>query len=79
MKPISKIHARVLKIAAPAVALLAAGAARADATLDPSVAAAFTSMQANATAVFGLAMPVVASILGMVIVIKLVKRFGNKV
>lgn len=58
------------------VALFAAGAA--NATVDPSVATAFASIQTDATSLAGTVTPICVAILGLVIGIKLVKRFGNK-
>ncbi|AEK61967.1 major coat protein [Collimonas fungivorans] len=77
-KILQKAKLLAVKIGVPVAALVATGAANAAATLDPSVAAAFTAIGDNATAMFGLAMPVVASVLGMFIVLRLFKKFGNK-
>jgi len=64
--------------AAAAVGMLAlAGAARAE--LPAAVATSFTEVKADATALNDLVMPIVIAILGMFIVIKLIKRFGNKI
>lgn len=49
------------------------------AELPTSVGTTFTEIGANIQAIFDLAFPLVALGLGLVIVIKLFKRFGNKV
>lgn len=59
------------------VSAFAAGAA--NATLDPSISTGITGIQTDATSLNGLVMPVVVAILGMIVVYKLVKRFGNKI
>ena len=51
----------------------------AHAALPASVATTFTEISDNINSIFGLAFPVVALGLGLTVVIKLFKRFGNKV
>jgi len=48
------------------------------AAIDASVGTAFTAIQTDATALMAIVVPIIVAILGMVIVIKLIKRFGNK-
>jgi hypothetical protein len=50
----------------------------ASATIDPSVATAFTGIQTDATSLSGIVTPIVVAILGLLIVMKLIKRFGSK-
>ena len=52
---------------------------QAHAALPASVATTFTEIESNINSIFGLAFPVVALGLGLTVVIKLFKRFGNKV
>ena len=54
-------------------------AVEAQAALPASVGTTFTEISDNINAIFGLAFPVVALGLGLTVVIKLFKRFGNKV
>jgi len=56
---------------------LMVGAAHAE--LPASVATSVTAIQTDGTAIFDLVFPVVAAFLGLAIVIKLFKRFANKV
>lgn len=49
------------------------------AALPESVATSITAIQTDGTSIFNLVFPVVASFLGLSIVIKLFKRFSNKV
>ena len=58
--------------------MLAVFASTAHAALDASIATAFTAVQADAVALSAIVVPIVVSILGLVIVIKLIKRFGSK-
>ena len=61
-------------------AALVSGAAMAqDATLPASVASGFDNISSQGSALFDLAVPVVMAILGSMIILKLIKRFGNKV
>lgn len=85
----NKIHevATDLKNGAQALAVAAAtGLAAlfgqvndAAAALPASVATTVTAIQGDGQAIFDLVFPVVGVFLGLVIVIKLFKRFGNKV
>jgi hypothetical protein len=52
--------------------------AQANAALPASVATTITDIQTNGTALFDLVFPVVAAFVGLVVVIKLFKRFSNK-
>jgi len=54
-------------------------AGQASAALPASVGTTFTGIQDDMQAVFDLAFPAVVLGLGLVIVIKLVKRFGSKI
>lgn len=60
-------------------AALALAAGQAAAALPASVATTITAIQTDGQAIFDLVFPVVGLFLGLVIVIKLFKRFGNKV
>lgn len=51
----------------------------AQAALPASVGSTFSEIESNINAIFALAFPVVALGLGLTVVIKLFKRFGNKV
>lgn len=53
--------------------------ATANAALDPAIATGLTGIQTDGTTLNGLVVPVMMTLLGMVIVIKLIKRFGNKI
>ncbi len=61
------------------VGVLGLVAGSAMAALPASVATTVTDIQTNGQAIFDLIFPVVGLFLGLVIVIKLFKRFGNKV
>jgi len=50
----------------------------ANAALDPSIATGITGLVTDATSLNGLIVPAMFAIFGMVLMIKLVKRFGNK-
>lgn len=71
-----KRHLSAVTVAAVGM-ILAAG--QAAAALPASVATTVTSIQSDGQAIFDLIFPVVGLFLGLVIVIKLFKRFGNKV
>lgn len=64
---------------ATGAALAVAAVAPAHAAIDASVDAAFTALQADATELSGIVVPIVVAIMGLGIVIKLIKRFGNKI
>lgn len=68
---------QMLKAALLAVMLTVSGLAAA--ALPPEVATSLTTVQSDASAIFALAFPVIAAIVGLVIVVKLFKRFINKV
>jgi len=65
--------------AAAGVAALFGQVNDAAAALPASVATTVTAIQADGQSIFDLIFPVVGAFLGLVIVIKLFKRFGNKV
>lgn len=65
--------------AAAFVAFGVAAAGAASAAIDGSVATALTSVQSDATALSGIVVPIVVAVMGLGIVIKLIKRFGNKI
>lgn len=68
------------KLQLAAVIGLAVGAVgAANAAVDPSVATAFNQIQTDATSLAGTVTPIVVAVLGLVIGIKLVKRFGSKI
>lgn len=69
----------VKRLAVAGVALLSVAAGSAMAALPASVATTVTAIQTDGQAIFDLIFPVVGIFLGLVIVIKLFKRFGNKV
>lgn len=58
---------------------LATLATQASAALPAAVATTFTEISTNINSIFELAFPIVALGLGLTVVIKLFKRFGNKV
>lgn len=62
-----------------AVMLVLAGEAGATDTLPAGVATAVTAVQTNGQAIFDLVFPVIAVLVGLVVVIKLFKRFVAKV
>lgn len=64
------------KAAVAALVLLAS--MNANAALDPAIGTAFTAVETDAKALSAIVVPIVVSILGLVIVIKLIKRFGSK-
>ncbi len=58
---------------------LAASSAPTFAALPPEVAATVSEISGNATGIFGAVFPVVGTVIGLVVVIKLFKRFSNKI
>lgn len=62
-----------------ALMLSVAQAASATDTLPAGVATAVTAVQTNGQAIFDLVFPVIAVLVGLVVVIKLFKRFVSKV
>jgi len=65
--------------AALVIAAMLGVAASAHAAIDSSVGTALTAIQGDAADLSAMVVPVVVSIMGLGIVIKLIKRFGNKV
>ena len=61
------------------LAMFAGLASAQEATLPASVSSGFDNISSQGSALFDLAVPVVMGILGSMIIIKLIKRFGNKV
>ena len=82
MKSVQKFYGS-MKNKAAVVGAVAAGAllamSNANAAIDASVGTAFAALQADATALSVIVVPIVVAILGLVIVIKLIKRFGSKI
>lgn len=60
------------------VAALTTTVQEAHAALPASVGTTVTSIQTDGTAVFDLVFPVIATFVGLVVIIKLFKRFANK-
>jgi hypothetical protein len=78
MNKITAVKRRLTAVVVTAAGMaLAAG--QAAAALPASVATTVTAIQTDGQAIFDLIFPVVGLFLGLVIVIKLFKRFGNKV
>lgn len=59
--------------------VLGMGAMSAHAAIDASVGTAITGIVTDATSLNSLIVPAVITVLGMGVVIKLIKRFGNKI
>lgn len=51
----------------------------ANAAIDTSVSTALQAVQTDAGTLNGIVTPIIISVLGMFIVIKLIKKFGNKI
>lgn len=51
----------------------------AQAALDASIGTGITAVVADATSLSDLVVPAVVTVLGLTLVIKLIKRFGNKI
>jgi len=68
---------KALGFAVVLTSLLAATAAHA--AIDASVGTALTAVETDAKALSAIVIPIVVSVMGLGIVIKLIKRFGNKV
>jgi catabolite regulation protein CreA len=51
----------------------------AHAAIDASVSTAFEAVKTDAVALAAIVTPIVVAILGLALVIKLIKRFGNKI
>lgn len=75
MNALTKIRAAKSGLA---IALLTASVA-AQAALPASVGTSITAIETDGKAIFDLVFPVVAAFLGLAVVIKLFKRFTNKV
>lgn len=75
MKKLSSVKAKLAMV--PALFLGVVAAAHAE--LPASVAATATKAGSDAQDVFDLVFPVIGTVMGLVIVIKLFKRFVNKV
>lgn len=72
------VKRRLTAVAVAAVSLVGV-IGQAAAALPASVSTTVSSIQTDGQAIFDLIFPVVGVFLGLVIVIKLFKRFGNKV
>jgi len=68
----------MLKKIIASVAFLAVLAAEAQAALPASVGTTVSAIETDGTALFNLVFPVVAAFVGLAVVIKLFKRFANK-
>lgn len=75
MNALTKIRAAKSGLA---IALLTASVA-VQAALPASVGTSITAIETDGKAIFDLVFPVVAALLGLAVVIKLFKRFTNKV
>lgn len=51
----------------------------AHAALDESIATGFTAIKTDALALNAIVLPIVVSLMGLFIILRLIKRFGNKV
>ena len=60
------------------VGLMVGMVSTASAAIDAAVAPALAAIETDAIALNAIVTPIVVSILGLFIVIKLIKRFGNK-
>lgn len=69
---------RLVKAGIAAGLTVAASIQQAHAALDASIGTGITAVVTDATSVSALVLPAVVTIMGLGIVIKLVKRFGNK-
>ncbi|MDP3671718.1 MAG: hypothetical protein Q8R69_18755 [Telluria sp.] len=70
---------KAVAVVAVGSGLLAGLVGSANAAIDASVGTAFTALQTDATSLSAIVVPIVVAVLGLVIVIKLIKRFGNKI
>ena len=73
------VKQRAVAAVVVAAALMVGLMVDANAALDSSVATAFTAVQTDAVALSAIVVPIVVAILGLVITIKLIKRFGSKI
>lgn len=67
------------KLGVAVVASFALVAGTAHAAIDLAVGTAFNALMTDATALSAIVVPIVVGILGLVLVIKLIKRFGSKI
>lgn len=67
------------KIAGVVAFVSAVVAGSASAAIDGSVATAMTAVQSDAQSLSAIVVPIVVAVMGLGIVIKLIKRFGNKI
>jgi len=74
---VARVEQNALK--AGVVAILAAQAFAAHAAIPASFDTAMSDVQDDATSLYGKVFPIVVTILGFGIILKLTKRFGNKV
>jgi len=70
---------KYLPTVAAGTTLALASIGSAHAAIDASVGTAFTALEADATALSAIVIPIVVSVLGLFIVIKLIKKFGGKI
>jgi hypothetical protein len=76
---LKKIKGRIVSIQTAVGAAVLTGSVAAHAALPASVGTTVTAIQTDGQDIFDLVFPVVGTFLGLSIVIKLFKRFGNKV
>lgn len=74
-----KLMNQARKYLVPAAASTLGVIGSAHAALPEAVGTTVTAIQSDASALFALVFPVVGVVLGLMIVIKLFKRFGNKI
>lgn len=70
---------KISAVKAALLASLAAASASSFAALPPGVATTVSDVSDNAKGIFDLVFPVIGLVLGLVIVIKLFKKFTNKI
>jgi hypothetical protein len=74
-----KQFGKVLSAVGAAAAVSMVAVSNANAAIDAGVSTAFTALQTDATSLSAIVVPIVVAVLGLGIVIKLIKRFGNKI
>lgn len=79
MNKINAVKRRLSAVIAGSAVAMGVMVGEAAAALPASVATTVTAIETDGKAIFDLIFPVVGVFLGLVIVIKLFKRFGNKV
>lgn len=81
MKLVTRARAFVVtqKDKAAVATLIFIASVNANAAIDASVSAALTAVETDAKALSAIVVPIVVSVLGLSLVIKLIKRFGNKI